>query len=130
MSLNIFHISSDSTFTLYNGDSVDVCANLPEKSVDCVFADPPYFLSKGFSIKTKSGYVREFDKGDWDKVRSKEEVHEQPCEEAPANEVIAEEEQPLEEEIPPVNEIEELEQELAKIEQELKEIRSKRKNEN
>ena len=43
---------------------------------------------------------------------------------------IQKEEQPLEKEIPPVNEIEELEQELAKIEQELKEIRSKRKNEN
>lgn len=43
---------------------------------------------------------------------------------------IQKEEEPLEEEIPPVNEIEELEQELAKIEQELKEIRSKRKNEN
>lgn len=63
-------------FALYNGDSVDVCANLPEKSVDCIFADPPYFLSKGFSIKTKSGYIREFDKGEWDRVRPQEEVHE------------------------------------------------------
>ena len=76
MSLDKYYISNDCSFTLHKGDSVEVCANLPEKSVDGVFADPPYFLSKGFTIKTKSGYVREFDKGDWDKVRSKEEVHE------------------------------------------------------
>ena len=73
---NSYHISSENNFALYNGDSVEICSNLPEKSVDCIFADPPYFLSKGFTIKTKSGYVRDFDKGDWDKMRSREEVHE------------------------------------------------------
>ena len=66
---------SDIAITLYKGDSVEVCSNLPEKSVDCIFADPPYFLSKGFTITTKSGYVRDFDKGEWDKMRPKEEVH-------------------------------------------------------
>lgn len=76
MSLDKYYISNDRLFSLYKGDSIEVCKSLPEKSVDCIFADPPYFLSKGFTIKTKSGYVREFDKGDWDKIRPKEEVHE------------------------------------------------------
>lgn len=62
-------------FNLIHGDSLQVLERMPQ-DVDCVFADPPYFLSKGFSIKTKSGYIREFDKGDWDKVRPRGEVHE------------------------------------------------------
>lgn len=76
MSLDNYYTLPNSAFILYQGDSVEVCSNLPEKSVDCIFADPPYFLSKGFTITTKSGYVRDFDKGEWDKMRPKEEVHE------------------------------------------------------
>ena len=71
-----YYQSTDLFFTLLCGDTVVVCNDLADNSVDCIFADPPYFLSKGFSIKTKSGYVREFDKGEWDKVRPKEEIHE------------------------------------------------------
>lgn len=68
--------SQDKDFTLYLGDTVEVCGGLSDNSVDCIFADPPYFLSKGFKIRTKSGYIREFDKGEWDKIRSRAEVHE------------------------------------------------------
>lgn len=67
--------SHDKDFTLYLGDTVKVCGELIDKKVDCIFADPPYFLSKEFKIRTKSGYVREFDKGEWDRVRSPQEVH-------------------------------------------------------
>ena len=70
-----YYQSHDNTFTLFHGDSAEVCKLLHDNSVNCIFADPPYFLSKGFSIRTKSGYIREFDKGDWDKIRPIEQVH-------------------------------------------------------
>ena len=43
---------------------------LSAKSVDMIFADPPYFLSTGKErVKLKDVYTT-FDKGDWDRVRS------------------------------------------------------------
>lgn len=41
--------------------------------VDMIFADPPYFLSKGFTWR-ENGKVKCFDKGEWDRQRSVEEV--------------------------------------------------------
>lgn len=66
---------SHNNFTLFNGDSATICQQLPEQTIDTIFADPPYFLSKGFYMRTKSGYKREFDKGEWDRVRPAEQVH-------------------------------------------------------
>jgi site-specific DNA-methyltransferase (adenine-specific) len=55
-------------FVLYHGDSVDYMNQLPENSVDMIFADPPYNLSNGgFSVH--SGRMVSVDKGDWDKSR-------------------------------------------------------------
>jgi site-specific DNA-methyltransferase (adenine-specific) len=34
-------------FTLYSGDCLKTLAEIPEDSVDMIFADPPYFLSSG-----------------------------------------------------------------------------------
>lgn len=65
---------SSTGFTLYKGDSMSVLENL-SNNVDVIFADPPYFLSKGFTIRTK-GRVKCFDKGDWDKARSMPEINE------------------------------------------------------
>jgi len=31
-------------FVLYNGDSIELLNNLPENSIDMIFADPPYNL--------------------------------------------------------------------------------------
>ena len=64
---------NDNNFTLYHGDTIEVLSSLDRK-VDMIFADPPYFLSKGFTMRAK-GRVKCFDKGDWDKVRSLEEVN-------------------------------------------------------
>lgn len=71
-----YHISTDNIFTLYKGDCVEYCANLREKSIDCIFADPPYFLSNGFQTKTANGDWRLFDKGEWDHEKTPEEIHE------------------------------------------------------
>lgn len=64
---------NDNSFLLYHGDTVEILEYLDRK-VDMIFADPPYFLSKGFSMCTK-GRVKCFDKGNWDKVRPLEEIN-------------------------------------------------------
>jgi site-specific DNA-methyltransferase (adenine-specific) len=51
---------------LVQGDCVEVMKKMTEKSVDVVFADPPYFLSSG-GISVQSGKMVSVDKGDWDK---------------------------------------------------------------
>jgi site-specific DNA-methyltransferase (adenine-specific) len=51
---------------LIQGDCVEVMKKMTEKSVDVVFADPPYFLSSG-GISVQSGKMVSVDKGDWDK---------------------------------------------------------------
>jgi len=53
-------------FKLYNANCLDVLKELPENSVDMIFADPPYFLSNGgFSLH--AGKRVNVDKGNWDK---------------------------------------------------------------
>ena len=59
-------------FTLYCQDCLKILPKLPEKSVDMVFADPPYFLSGG-GVSCHSGRQVIVDKGDWDKPLSPEE---------------------------------------------------------
>lgn len=52
-------------FVLYHGDSLGVLAQLPENSVDMIFADPPYNLSNGgFSVH--AGRMVSVNKGIWD----------------------------------------------------------------
>lgn len=60
-------------FQLFHGDTMDILNSL-DKKVDVIFADPPYFLSKGFIMRAK-GRVKCFDKGKWDKVRPLSEVN-------------------------------------------------------
>jgi len=55
-------------FVLYNGDSLRVLAQLPEDSIDMIFADPPYILSNGgFSVH--AGRMVSVNKGVWDVSR-------------------------------------------------------------
>jgi site-specific DNA-methyltransferase (adenine-specific) len=53
-------------FTLYQANCLDVLAEIPENSVDMVFADPPYLLSNG-SFTVHSGRRVSVNKGKWDK---------------------------------------------------------------
>ena len=46
-----------------------------EGPVDMIFADPPYFLSSGNGTVKIGNRYHCFDKGDWDRTRSKEEVY-------------------------------------------------------
>jgi site-specific DNA-methyltransferase (adenine-specific) len=52
-------------FELYQADSLEFLKELPESSVDMVFADPPYFLSSG-TFTCQNGKMVSVKKGDWD----------------------------------------------------------------
>ena len=47
---------------------------IPPGSVDVVFADPPYRLSRG-GVTVKSGRLAPVDKGTWDRSLGKREAH-------------------------------------------------------
>ncbi len=53
-------------FTLYQANCLTILANLPENSVDMVFADPPYLLSNG-GFTVHAGKQVSVNKGEWDK---------------------------------------------------------------
>ena len=58
----------EENIVLYNEDSIKLLYDLPEGSIDMIFADPPYNLSNGgFSVQ--SGKRVSVDKGDWDRSK-------------------------------------------------------------
>lgn len=67
--------SPDGRVRLIHGDSLEVLAALPERSVDVIFADPPYFLSNG-GTTCQAGKRVSVDKGGWDRSRGAEDNHE------------------------------------------------------
>lgn len=62
-------------FKLIKGDSLEVLKTIKPKSVDMIFADPPYFLS-GDGISCSGGKMVSVNKGKWDKKVSLNEKHE------------------------------------------------------
>ena len=52
-------------FVLYHGDSAALLAQLPENSIDMIFADPPYNLSNG-GFTVHAGRMVSVNKGEWD----------------------------------------------------------------
>lgn len=61
-------------FKLILGDSFKELKKLEEKSIDMIFADPPYFLS-GDGITCSGGKMVSVNKGDWDKKKTIDEKH-------------------------------------------------------
>jgi len=59
---------SGNDYTLYHADCRDLLARLQERSVDMIFADPPYNLSNG-GFTCKSGRRAPVHKGRWDESR-------------------------------------------------------------
>lgn len=55
-------------FVLYNEDCVRLLNDLPENSIDMIFADPPYNLSNG-GFTVYAGKMVSVNKGDWDKSK-------------------------------------------------------------
>jgi len=61
-----------SKINLLNGNCLELLKNLPNKSVDMIFADPPYNLSGKSHITCKNGKKAVCDKGEWDII---EDIH-------------------------------------------------------
>ncbi len=59
---------STDNFVLYHGDSLKILSQLPENSIDMIFADPPYNLSNG-GFTCHAGRAVSVNKGEWDKSR-------------------------------------------------------------
>lgn len=57
-----------STVKLIHGDAVRLLRELEPKSVDLIFADPPYNLSGKDYLTCKNGKVAVCDKGEWDQI--------------------------------------------------------------
>ncbi len=60
--------SRDGDSLLLPGDHLAVLASLPDESIDCVWTDPPYFLSNG-GTTCHAGRRTRVDKGGWDQSR-------------------------------------------------------------
>ena len=61
-------------FKLIQGDSFKMLKGIEPKSIDMIFADPPYFLSSD-GISCSGGKMVSVNKGNWDKSISIEEKH-------------------------------------------------------
>ena len=59
---------------VYLADCLDLMKIIPPGSVDVVFADPPYRLSRG-GVTVKSGRLAPVDKGAWDRSMGFAEDH-------------------------------------------------------
>lgn len=53
---------------LIYGDCIEFLKEMPEKSIDLIFADPPYNLSGEDYLTTKNGRIAKCDKGKWDVI--------------------------------------------------------------
>jgi site-specific DNA-methyltransferase (adenine-specific) len=62
----LYYNSND--LELYKGDCIDILKDIPDNSIDLIFADPPYFLSNG-GISCKAGKMVSVNKADWDKSK-------------------------------------------------------------
>jgi len=52
-------------FVLYKNDCLKILEQIPENSIDMIFADPPYFLSSG-TFSCQNGKMVSVKKGNWD----------------------------------------------------------------
>lgn len=70
---HLFFQSAKADFSLLKGDSLTLIPTI-EKSIDMVFADPPYFLSND-GLTVKNGKVQSVNKGQWDKLISDDDAY-------------------------------------------------------
>ena len=66
--------SEDGRSALYQGDSLELMAKIRPESVDCIWTDPPYFLSNG-GVTNIGGKRVSVNKGSWDISHGVEEDH-------------------------------------------------------
>ncbi|HGE70079.1 TPA: site-specific DNA-methyltransferase [Candidatus Poribacteria bacterium] len=59
-----------SEIKLFKGDALEILKHLEAKSVNLIFADPPYSLSGENYLTCKSGKIAKCDKGSWDQIEN------------------------------------------------------------
>ena len=64
--LELYWQSDDQASRLYHGDAFELMASVQDDSVDCVWTDPPYFLSND-GITCVAGQMVKVNKGEWDR---------------------------------------------------------------
>ena len=69
-----FYQANNEEFTLFRGDSRELIENIG-RNVDMIFADPPYFLSRNVSAYI-NGSWKSFEKAEWGKATSQENINE------------------------------------------------------
>ena len=67
-----YYKSHNRNFTLLHGNCFQLLRNFDFK-FNCIFADPPYFLSNG-GISVQAGKIVSVNKGEWDKGKSQQEM--------------------------------------------------------
>ena len=72
--MNYNYYFDSNNFKLIDNDSLKILKELDEKSIDMIFADPPYFLSND-GITCSGGKMVSVNKGEWDKSLSIKEKH-------------------------------------------------------
>lgn len=60
---------------LFKGDSLEILNQIKPKSIDLIFADPPYNLSGENYLTCKGGKMVKCDKGSWDKIENMHEFN-------------------------------------------------------
>lgn len=70
--MSSYYHTEKNDFTLYQGDTFELLRQI-DGPFDMIFADPPYFLSTGNGKVNVNGQYIKFDKGQWDRVRSRDE---------------------------------------------------------
>lgn len=66
--------NADGSAELHCGDQRDILARLPDESVDCIWTDPPYFLSND-GPTCVGGRRRKVNKGEWDRSQGVTDDH-------------------------------------------------------
>lgn len=73
--LELYWRSDDGESRLYHGDAFELMASIQDDTVDCVWTDPPYFLSND-GITCVAGKMVKVNKGEWDRSNGLENDHE------------------------------------------------------
>ena len=73
--MELYWQSNDEQSRLYHGDTFELMASIQDDSVDCVWTDPPYFLSND-GITCVAGKMVKVNKGEWDRSNGLENDHE------------------------------------------------------
>lgn len=73
--MNLYWQSGDELSSLYHGDALELMASIEDNSIDCVWTDPPYFLSND-GITCVAGKMVKVNKGEWDRSNGLESDHE------------------------------------------------------